>query len=254
VGVVGRPTSEGRGRRGASLRRYLHELVADADASGVRLPSEQELSKRFGVSRNLVREVIESFAAAGMVRREWGVGTFVTGTARAVASSLAELRPLSELVTSQGHACRVVLGSFDLRAAHEVPLPPSVESWSDEYWRLPRVYWIDDEPAILITDYVPARLGGKEFSPSVVTDDVMPIVEEHYGVDIGYATASLFPMLADNEVRETLKCAADTPLLKIEQVTYTVSDEPVIYATGYHKTDRFTHTVVRYRTRSRTPW
>ncbi len=44
---------------------------------GCRLPSEQELSLRYGVSRNTVREAIRSLIQEGLVARRQGKGTFV---------------------------------------------------------------------------------------------------------------------------------------------------------------------------------
>lgn len=42
------------------------------------IPSLTQLVEEFGVARNTVRKVIESLEREGYVRREMGVGTFVT--------------------------------------------------------------------------------------------------------------------------------------------------------------------------------
>lgn len=44
---------------------------------GARLPTEQQLADRFGVSRNVVREAIAQLRADGMVEARQGVGAFV---------------------------------------------------------------------------------------------------------------------------------------------------------------------------------
>ncbi len=46
---------------------------------GSRLPTEQQLSEKFGVSRNVVREAIAQLRADGMVEARQGVGAFVLG-------------------------------------------------------------------------------------------------------------------------------------------------------------------------------
>ncbi|WP_292435333.1 FadR/GntR family transcriptional regulator, partial [Mesorhizobium sp.] len=43
----------------------------------LRLPTEQELSEKFGVSRNVVREAIAQLRADGMIEARQGVGAFV---------------------------------------------------------------------------------------------------------------------------------------------------------------------------------
>ena len=44
---------------------------------GARLPTEQQLAEKFGVSRNVVREAIAQLRADGMIEARQGVGAFV---------------------------------------------------------------------------------------------------------------------------------------------------------------------------------
>ncbi|TPL51609.1 FadR/GntR family transcriptional regulator [Mesorhizobium sp. B2-4-6] len=44
---------------------------------GARLPTEQELSEKFGVSRNVVREAIAQLRADGLIEARQGIGAFV---------------------------------------------------------------------------------------------------------------------------------------------------------------------------------
>jgi GntR family transcriptional repressor for pyruvate dehydrogenase complex len=53
------------------------EIDAGAAAPGSRLPTEQQLAERYGVSRNVVREAIAQLRADGMVEARQGVGAFV---------------------------------------------------------------------------------------------------------------------------------------------------------------------------------
>lgn len=46
-------------------------------ATGARLPTEPEMTARFGVSRTVVREAISRLQAAGLVETRHGIGTFV---------------------------------------------------------------------------------------------------------------------------------------------------------------------------------
>ncbi|RWH04754.1 MAG: FadR family transcriptional regulator [Mesorhizobium sp.] len=48
-----------------------------AALDGARLPTEQELSEKFGVSRNVVREAIAQLRADGMIEARQGIGAFV---------------------------------------------------------------------------------------------------------------------------------------------------------------------------------
>ncbi len=52
------------------------DLAAGRIADGCRLPSEQELARRFGVHRNTVRHALQALAATGSIRITHGRGSF----------------------------------------------------------------------------------------------------------------------------------------------------------------------------------
>jgi GntR family transcriptional regulator, transcriptional repressor for pyruvate dehydrogenase complex len=66
---------EGLPHRVASL--LLREIAAGEINPGNRLPTEQQLAERFGVSRNVVREAIAQLRADGVVEARQGIGAFV---------------------------------------------------------------------------------------------------------------------------------------------------------------------------------
>ena len=57
---------------------FLSREIESGDLNpGALLPTEQQLSEKFGVSRNVVREAIAQLRADGMVEARQGVGSFV---------------------------------------------------------------------------------------------------------------------------------------------------------------------------------
>ena len=57
--------------------RILQQIIAGTLAEGARLPSEQALSREFGVSRPTVREALLRLHADGLVASRQGSGSFV---------------------------------------------------------------------------------------------------------------------------------------------------------------------------------
>jgi DNA-binding FadR family transcriptional regulator len=55
----------------------LRDIEGGALEPGTRLPTEQQLSERLGVSRNVIREAIAQLRADGLVEARQGVGAFV---------------------------------------------------------------------------------------------------------------------------------------------------------------------------------
>lgn len=62
----------------SQLSKALRASIDNGDLKpGDKLPSEQELVERYGVSRTVVREAISSLRASGFVATQQGVGAFV---------------------------------------------------------------------------------------------------------------------------------------------------------------------------------
>ena len=53
------------------------EIEQGEHQPGARLPTEQQMAERFGVSRNVVREAIAQLRADGIIEARQGVGAFV---------------------------------------------------------------------------------------------------------------------------------------------------------------------------------
>ena len=73
----GRKTERGRGHMEITAALGC-EILSGARRPGSRLPDVQEMHARFGVSRVVVREVIRTLAAKGMVTSKPKVGTIVS--------------------------------------------------------------------------------------------------------------------------------------------------------------------------------
>jgi len=79
-----------------NIRLYEHiahsirsRIVSGELREGERLPTEQQLADRYGVSRNVVRESIRVLATDGLVRVRQGSGTYITNTtSQALGDSL----------------------------------------------------------------------------------------------------------------------------------------------------------------------
>lgn len=68
------------------------ELIYQAGLKpGERLPTEQGLGEQLGVSRNIVREAIKFLTATGLVAARKGVGVYIAGKPRLIASPAINL-------------------------------------------------------------------------------------------------------------------------------------------------------------------
>lgn len=90
-------------------RRALEAIIGEMDlAASNKLPREEQLAQRLGVSRTTVRQALNDLAADGVVLRRQGKGTFVNVEAMGVRAPLARKR---------AHACHRALRPQGRRAA-----------------------------------------------------------------------------------------------------------------------------------------
>lgn len=98
-----------------SLRQ---DIVTRRLPDGERLPSEKELSERFGVSQPTIREAIRALETIGLVEVLHGNGTFVRSQGGfAVASALQTLLQLESVGPMEVFGVRQVLGLHSIELA-----------------------------------------------------------------------------------------------------------------------------------------
>src|SRR5688572_18366855 len=118
-----------------ALRRWL---ATGRHRVGERLPPEQELSARLGISRGTLRTALGRLERSGEIVRRQGSGTYVGQAASwALDEGLEKLVSYSELARRRG--VRLEVGELEIE---ELPLGPD----------LGRLYELDpDTPAVTIT-------------------------------------------------------------------------------------------------------
>jgi len=108
------------GEPAAALYRQLKSFVEEHIAAGKwqagdRVPSEQQLVERFGVSRMTVNRALRELAQEGLVVRHAGLGTFVAK--RKVQSTLLRIANIADEIEARGHAYRCDIVSVGREAA-----------------------------------------------------------------------------------------------------------------------------------------
>ncbi len=85
------------------LKHYILRHVTSGDwPAQSRVPSENELVARFGLSRMTVNRALRELTDAGVLTRVQGVGTFVAGPK--AESAMFEVRNIREEIQSRGQA------------------------------------------------------------------------------------------------------------------------------------------------------
>lgn len=228
-------------RDGVTLWRQIAERIQSEIASGAckqgtRLPTEAELSARFGVNRHTVRRALEELSRDGLVRVEQGRGSFV---AEDVLEYNVEARTrFAEWIRKYNKE-----PSGMVRQLREVPADRRVADGlglrsGSRVVVLERLGFADDRPVSLTRHYFPAmRLKGilqaLQVTPRI-TEALRAVGVDDYLRLQTRVTARL----ATRSEAELLRMARNRPVLVTENTNVDRRGTIVEFALGCYPTPR----------------
>lgn len=207
------------------LRRAI---VAGEFPFGSKLPNEDLLAERFGVSRVTIREAARGLIEDGYVVRRQGAGTFVTRRPH-LRNSLDSNFSYTAFLESAGTRAGKQVLSLRMVAADEESAGALAVAQGTDVVEVRRVRTADRRPAIYSVDQFPADL-----VDPVRDRDAFQGSMYRFLSDIGHAVdhgdAVLQPTVADRDLARILEVVAGTPLQHLSQVDVDVAGRPVMYS------------------------
>jgi DNA-binding GntR family transcriptional regulator len=213
-----------------ALRRWL---ATGRHRVGERLPPEQELSARLGISRGTLRTALGRLERSGEIVRRQGSGTFVGRAASwALDEGLEKLVSYSELARQRG--VRLEVSELEIE---QRPLGPELGQLYELDPEAPattitRVLLMDGQPGARMTDVVhphiplppPAKLRQALERGQMVLDVLL-----RQGVPVAYNRSHIHGrvLTPDDPVGVALGVTEPTGALEIEHVTCTAEGAPV---------------------------
>ncbi|MBX6342257.1 MAG: GntR family transcriptional regulator [Thermomicrobiaceae bacterium] len=221
----------------ATLRR---EIAGGVFRHGQRLPSEDALCARFGVSRITVRAALDQLADEGLVWRQRGKGTFVAE--RPVEQQLIRLTDFVEDMAAAGlRPTSRVTHLGEEPAAPEVARALGLQPGA-RVVRLDRLRLADDQPIAFDVTYLPLRYGRLLDRDRLETETIYHQLETQYGIPVVSGTFILGASKATPELASLLEVERGAPLLVMQRTSYTEGADPIYVQRRYYRADR-----VRYR-------
>lgn len=215
----------------ARLRADIQRL-----GPGARLPTEQELTSTYGISRTTVRSALQVLVDEGLLVRRQGRGTYVA-TPR-LAHPLDQVWAFVETFTAGGLApSSEVIGFGWVENQNE--LPTELGGPHSGALHVRRLYRVSDEPAALAEAYLPDPYGRSISRADVEEHPTFQVLQERLGVDVHRARVVVRSRAADNKVADALGLVPQSPLLVLHRWLYSADAALLQYAVYHLPADQF---------------
>jgi GntR family transcriptional regulator len=200
------------------------------------IPSENELSRIYGISRMTVRSVLNRLVDAGLLYRSQGKGTFVAEP-KIVSSPLVRYG-IREQLEQMGYETTTKMISFE-----KVPVSVKVSrifsmDRGTEICIVKRVRYIKGEPLSFHISYVPSKYFPNLEDQDLEHNQMCNVIEKNYNYPIQRRIETLEATSADPETAWLLSVKPSSPLLLLENKVYTDNDLLLEYSRVIFRGDK----------------
>jgi GntR family transcriptional regulator, N-acetylglucosamine utilization regulator len=218
-------------------RVILREIESGHWQPDAQLPTEDELARRFRVSKITVRQALRDLATEGFIRREQGRGTFVER--RRLQQGPRELTSFTSEMRGHGLVpASKVLEQATVPAAPEVATALAIEPGAAVF-RLRRLRLADRQPMGIQTAYLTSHLvpgiGDTPFGDASLYD----VLQNRYGLQPSSARETYCVRLMRREEAELLRVPVRSPAMTAERITLLSDGQPFEFVQSVMRGDRY---------------
>jgi GntR family transcriptional regulator len=213
------------------------EIISGQRGHGSMVPTEQELSRIYDVSRITARRALDELAKHKLVARRRRVGTQVIFESPS-APIEGSIDQALETLLMLGRNTKVKL----LEIAEEVAQPAILEALGlepgERVIRAVRVRWLNKQPLGYVVSYVPARLGIKLTPAGLKSRPILALLADA-GLKIAGAHQTISAIAADATLSRELDVEMRAPTLRISRTVLNTAGEAIMLTLAHYRSDRY---------------
>lgn len=215
------------------------------------LPSEKELTERYGVSRQTVRQALRSIREQGLISSHPGVGTIVRGrpSGQTRFSSVNSIEDLLQFVgNTEMHAVSLSEVTVDAKLAEQLECKEGLLLSKAVFLRKTPD---SDLPMSCLLIYVHPRFAEAQKTPPMSNTPIYKNIERLFGVRVHEVRQDISATVLDAELASLLVAQPGEAALQIKRFYYDVNGALVQTTISYYPADRYTQSA-RFRATSDT--
>lgn len=225
------------------LKEILRERIRSGEwKPGSLIPSERELSEKYGISRMTARQAITDLVNEGIFYREQGKGTFVSN--RKITQQLIHLTGFTEDIRARGQLPSTKVLSAEMSPADDATAEKLRIETGTLIFRLQRLRLADEEPLAIEVSQIHFKGCERLLEEDLEHNSLYRVLESKFGIMLMEADQELEAGLVGNDEAQILNIAPGSPVLFTRRTTYTERNQPIEYARAMycgHKYTFYTH-------------
>lgn len=226
--------------RHSQITEWLRNKIKDGDY-GIeeKLPSENELASKFGVSRVTVRRALQSLENESLIYRCQGLGSFVND--RRASHNLVRLTDFNEDMAKAGLDASSKVINFDSVASPAWLAKLLGMEEGTKVLQIDRLRLGDGEPVAYDITWLPLFYGQLLNPSDLENSTIYKILEKQCKIPVHRGCYRITADAANKNLAKQLQVKEHTPLLLINRLSYTVASKPVYYQKRYYRSDKVSY-------------
>lgn len=229
------------------LRQQIEEGVYQTEE---KLPSENDLAKKFDVSRVTIRRALQSLESESIIYRCQGLGSFVSDNR--TPHNLVKLTDFDEDMANAGLNASSEVREFKTIDAPEWLLAPLNLKEGHKVIQIDRLRLADGQPIAFDSTWLPILYGQLLTPEKLQNSTIYKVLEEEYEIQVIRGTYRFSADVADGILSDELNIQENSPLLLIDRTTYTIGNKPVYYQKRYYRSDKVMYEMTLERSKDDT--
>ncbi len=219
------------------LFELLKERIESGEwAVGTQIPTEEELCKKYEVSKATVRISILDLVRKGYLTRQQGKGTFVCK--RIIPEGLAMTTGFKELMLEAGlNFTTTVLAQTVLMPTDDLDVKLGIAENVHVIY-IKRLRSMDNEPVLLQESYIPRHLCTLLLKEDVENNSLFDLLEYKFKIKITRVTDYIEIAYLTKDEGRLLGLKEGSPALLLEQHFY-AGDTQIMYMRSIKRPERF---------------
>lgn len=223
--------------RHAQITSWLRSRIETGEfKSDEKLPSENELAKKFDVSRVTVRRALQSLESEEMIYRCQGLGSFVKD--ERTSHNLVRLTDFNEDMAKAG-----LKATSEVRDFITVDAPGWLATILDieegtKVIRIDRLRLGDGHPVAFDSTWLPILYGQLLDKDKLDETTIYRQLEENYDIPVVRGCYRISADVADEKLASDMKIPEHSPLLLIDRTSFTIGGKAVYYQKRFYRSDK----------------